>query len=136
VIVVDASVIADVLTRDGEAEEKAHATLERDPVWIAPEHWKIEVLSTIRRQTLTGVLSPDQGLEAIGDLQDLTVRSIPVDDQVGRIWELRDNFTVYDAAYVALAEARRLKLVTADGRMARSAVAYCTVELVTKSDTT
>ena len=35
----------------------------------------------------------------------------------------------YDAAYVALAEARSLTLVTSDARLARTATTYCRVEL-------
>lgn len=129
-IVVDASVLADVLTRDGEAEHKAHAALERDPAWIAPEHWKIEVISTIRGLTIGGKISQEQADGAMRDLQDLSVERVSIDELVPRIWELRHNISAYDAAYVALAEARQLKLVTADGRLARAALPYCTVELV------
>ena len=39
---------------------------------------------------------------------------------LGRIWELRDNLTVYDAAYVALAEALEAPLVTMDGRLSQA----------------
>jgi predicted nucleic acid-binding protein len=35
-----------------------------------------------------------------------------------RIWELRQNLTAYDAAYVALAEALRAPLLTRDRRLA------------------
>ena len=35
----------------------------------------------------------------------------------GRIWELRDSVTAYDAAYVALAEAIECPLVTAAARL-------------------
>jgi predicted nucleic acid-binding protein len=36
-----------------------------------------------------------------------------------RAWDLRGSLTIYDATYVALAEAMRCKLVTCDGRLAR-----------------
>jgi predicted nucleic acid-binding protein len=39
---------------------------------------------------------------------------------MSRIWELRDNHTPYDAAYVALAEALEAPLLTADRRLARA----------------
>jgi predicted nucleic acid-binding protein len=35
-----------------------------------------------------------------------------------RIWELRQNLTAYDAAYIALAEALRAPLLTRDRRLA------------------
>ena len=47
-----------------------------------------------------------------------------------RIWELRDNLTAYDAAYVALAEAIDCPLVTADARLSRAAGLRCAVTVV------
>jgi predicted nucleic acid-binding protein len=38
---------------------------------------------------------------------------------LGRIWELRHNFTAYDAAYIALAEATDSVLYTSDGKMCK-----------------
>lgn len=38
-----------------------------------------------------------------------------------RAWDLRDNFTIYDATYVALAESLGCRLVTSDGKIARAA---------------
>jgi predicted nucleic acid-binding protein len=37
-----------------------------------------------------------------------------------RVLELRENFTAYDAAYVALAEQLRANLLTADEPLARA----------------
>ncbi len=36
------------------------------------------------------------------------------------MWELRENLTAYDAAFVALSEALGVPLVTADARLARA----------------
>jgi len=36
-----------------------------------------------------------------------------------RIWELRHNFTAYDAADIAMAEATNAMLYTADDKLAR-----------------
>lgn len=36
---------------------------------------------------------------------------------MGRIWELRHNFTCYDAAYIALAEAAGADLYTCDAKL-------------------
>ena len=49
---------------------------------------------------------------------------------LGRIWELRDNVSAYDATYVAVAEALEAPLVTADGRLARAPGPRCTVVVV------
>jgi len=47
-----------------------------------------------------------------------------------RCWELRDNVTVYDAAYVALAELLDAPLVTADGKLAKAPGIRCDVEVL------
>ena len=38
---------------------------------------------------------------------------------LGRIWELRHNFTAYDAAYIALAEATGSVLYTSDEKLSK-----------------
>ena len=47
-----------------------------------------------------------------------------------RIWDLRSNLTAYDAAYVALAEALRARLLTADTRLAEAPGHHAEIELV------
>ncbi len=47
-----------------------------------------------------------------------------------RLWELRENLTAYDGAYVALAELLDAPLLTLDGRLARSPGHTATIELV------
>ncbi len=47
-----------------------------------------------------------------------------------RVWELRDNLTVYDAWYVAVAERLETLLVTTDARLAGATGPTCEVELV------
>ena len=47
-----------------------------------------------------------------------------------RMWELRNNFNAYDAAYVALAEHLDAEFLTADDRLARSVRAHTSVPLI------
>jgi len=56
---------------------------------------------------------------ALADLQGLRVDRVRHGTLLDRCWELRDNLTVYDAAYVALAELLEVTLVTADGHSRR-----------------
>jgi predicted nucleic acid-binding protein len=49
---------------------------------------------------------------------------------LARCWELRDNLTIYDATYVALAEALDAPLVTADTRVARAPGTTCQIEVL------
>ena len=46
------------------------------------------------------------------------------------IWEMRDNFSAYDAAYVALARELGATLVTRDARLAGAVGKRARVELV------
>ncbi len=45
----------------------------------------------------------------LADLADLPVRRYGLDFLLPRIWDVRNNLTAPDAAYVALAEARDAK---------------------------
>ena len=47
-----------------------------------------------------------------------------------RVWELRDNLSAYDAAYVALAEIIDCPLVTADARLSRAPGLRCAVTVL------
>ena len=52
---------------------------------------------------------------------------------VPRIWELRENFSAYDAGYVALAEAladEPVPLLTGDVHLARAVAEHCDVPVL------
>jgi predicted nucleic acid-binding protein len=46
-----------------------------------------------------------------------------------RIWDLRENLTAYDAAYVALAETLGAPLITMDARLAQAPGIRAAVEV-------
>ena len=96
---------------------------------IATMHWKVEVFSVLRGLVLGGKISPVHGATAVERLPRLGIDHVPLDPLLPRMWQLRDSISGYDAAYVALAEARSLTLVTSDARLARAATNYCRVEL-------
>ncbi|HEV8380182.1 MAG TPA: type II toxin-antitoxin system VapC family toxin [Gemmatimonadales bacterium] len=64
------------------------------------------------------------------DLAALALVRFPHTLVLGRIWELRDHLTAYDAAYVALAEELRAPLLTLDARLASAGGHRATIELV------
>src|SRR4051794_34154835 len=64
------------------------------------------------------VITPDRGAGALADLAELPLNRYPLVILLPRIWELRDNFTAYDAAYLALAEAIDATLITRDRALA------------------
>jgi predicted nucleic acid-binding protein len=54
----------------------------------------------------------------------------PHPPQLERSWDLRANVTVYDGAYIALAEALAAQLLTADRRLAQARGARCPIEVL------
>lgn len=122
-IVVDCSAVVNALTvRDGLASS---GQLSRNRLH-APHLIDFEVVSALRRLS-RGALAPNLSREALELWRELDVSRHPARAIVPRMWELRHDFSAYDAAYVALAEALDAPLLTADRRMARSAARYCDV---------
>lgn len=65
---------------------------------------------------------------ALNDLAALPARRAPLRSLLPRCWELRDNLTIYDAAYVTLAEAMNTTLVTGDRKLTRAPGPQCPIE--------
>lgn len=129
VIVVDASVLATALGDDGRAGTAARARL-RYEMLTAPEVLDPEVASVFRRQVSAGLLTIERAQAALDDLVDLPLRRESHRPLLQRCWELRDDLTIYDASYVALAEWLDVLLLTADSRLARAPGLRCQIELL------
>jgi predicted nucleic acid-binding protein len=129
VIVVDASVLATALGDDGPDGDRARARLRGERL-SAPELVDLEVASVLRRQVQGGEVDIRRAALALADLAALPLRRAPHRPLLARCWELRDNLTVYDASYVALAEALEVTLLTGDGRLARAPGPRCRVEIL------
>jgi len=128
-IVVDASVVVTALADDGADGDAARGRLRGERL-VAPHLIDLEVTSAWRRLVVTGDLDDRRVALALADLRSLRVDRVPHLPLVGRCWELRENLTVYDAAYVALAEIMDVVLLTADARLAGAPGARCEVELL------
>lgn len=124
-IVIDASAAVLGLMNDGEAR----ATLEIEAV-VCPHLADSEVVHALRSQVLRGDLDGVVAERMIDVWQRLGLERVGVSGLLGRVWELRENLSAYDATYVALAEALESPLVTADGRLARAPGPRCTITLV------
>lgn len=96
----------------------------------APEIIDLEVVSAFRRLCLAGRLYDARAKAAIADLGGLRIRRVPHRALLERCWELRENLTVYDAAYVALAEILEATLLTADQRITAAPGTRCAFEIV------
>ncbi|MDQ2939097.1 MAG: type II toxin-antitoxin system VapC family toxin, partial [Actinomycetota bacterium] len=74
----------------------------------------------LRRMEARSELNERRALQALGDLAAMSVLHHRASHLLVRIWELRASHSAYDAAYVALAEALSMPLLTTDRRLARS----------------
>lgn len=128
-IVVDASAVIEVLLRTPTAAAVEARLFAIGPSLHAPHLIDVEVAQVLRRFAAAGDIDDARGRIALADLVDFPLRRYPHDALLPRIWDLRNNVTAYDAAYVALAEALDATLLTRDRRLA-AAVQHLRVELI------
>lgn len=83
-----------------------------------------------RRLAAAGRLEERRADLARADLRSLPIDRVPHAPLLDRCWALRTNLTVYDAAYVALAELLDVPLLTADARLAATPGPRCVIEVV------
>ena len=114
-IVVDASVVADALVGPDERRHRAMGHLVRARTVLAPTLLDAEVLSVLRKMTLSGALTAARAAAALSDLATFPVERLPLEPLLARAFELRDNLSAYDALYLATAESVEATLLTRDG---------------------
>ena len=129
-IVVDAGILVTALADDGPDGDLCRSRLAGQPL-AAPHLIDLEVGSVLRRLVRSGGIPERRARLALTDLGDLPVERAPATPLLPRCWELRDNLTFYDAAYVALAELLNVTLLTADARLARASGPRSTIQVVT-----
>ncbi len=128
-IVVDASVLVTALGDDSDDGRRARHRLVGERL-SAPELIDVEVTSVLRHLCATDRLLPERASQALDDLATFRLQRVAHLPLLSRCWELRHNITIYDAAYVALAEALETTLLTADERLTRAPHARCSFELL------
>lgn len=90
----------------------------------------VEVAAALRRTLLIGALDAPRAEEAVEDYLDLPLTRHGHQSLIVRMLELRDNFSAYDATYIALAELLDGHLLTADRPLARSVTAHRGISLI------
>jgi predicted nucleic acid-binding protein len=127
-IIADASFLVMALGDDGADGARARDRLRGEEL-AAPHLVDVEVTSVLRRSALNGTITVQRATQALQDLADLAIERVIHTTLLPRIWELRSNYTSYDACYVAVAELFHAPLLTYDARMASAPGARCTFEV-------
>jgi len=129
-MVVDASVLVEVLLNMPSGERVAHRLSDPDETLHAPHLVDLEVAQTLRRYEAAGEMSPERARQGLLAFLQMPLERHPHWPLLDRIWELRRNLTSYDAAYIALAEALDAPLLTCDRRLAAAPGHRAVVELI------
>ena len=126
--VLDASVAVTALTETGSPA--ADLLSLEDAVFQVPSIFDAEVLSALRGLVRGRKFDHTAAADLVVDLMVLPVDRWHMSPLLPRMWELRDNLTPYDAAYVALAELTGTVLVTGDERMTAAPGARCDIQVI------
>jgi len=129
VIVVDASVLANVVGDDGTDGDRAREVLRGQELSV-PDLVDVEVVSVLRRRWLAKTMTARRFAVAVDDLGALPADRYPVLPFMPRAYELRANVSAYDATYVALAEQLGCALVTVDRRLAAAPGPRCVMTVI------
>jgi predicted nucleic acid-binding protein len=81
-------------------------------------------------QFQAGLIDSRRAQLALADLIAMPLQRAPHRPLLTRCWELRNNLTINDASYVALAEALNVLLLTGDGRLAGATGPRCQIEVL------
>lgn len=114
-IVFDASAMVEALVGAHPADELLDALAQEIH---APHLLDVEVVSVLRGLELGRAISSARAEQARSDYWAFTIQRHELEPLAGRHWQLRHQFTSYDAFYLALAEALNAPLITCDKKLA------------------
>jgi predicted nucleic acid-binding protein len=123
-VVIDASTAVSALVDTGDESRWAVSVLAQGDL-VAPHLLPVEIGASLRGLVLGQQIRSEQAREALENAVDWEIELYPFDGLQGRVWELRDNLTPYDAWYVALAEHHDAPLATLDRRLAAATGPRC-----------
>ena len=87
----------------------------------------VEVISITRRNARLKLLSPERASTIIESLQAWPIERVGAQKLVSVIWSLRNNFSAYDAFYVAIAAQTGGTLLTLDNKLSNAPKLPCSI---------
>lgn len=128
-MVADASAVVDYLLR-GRSSLLRDVFRSPDMQIHVPALCDVEVVAAFRRLLRGSELSEERTAEALHDYLDMPLTRHGHKTLMARALQLRENFSAYDATYVALAEGLRGSLATVDRKLANGVRAHLDLDLV------
>ena len=129
-IVLDASAALDWLLQTPAGQRVEKRIYSHRESLHAPHLLDLEVAQVLRRLLREGTISAQRAEHAIDDLVDLRISRYPHFVLLPRVWQLRQNVSAYDAAYIVLAEKLGAPLVTRDNRLASTPGHKAQIEVI------
>ncbi|MBI2970025.1 MAG: type II toxin-antitoxin system VapC family toxin [Gammaproteobacteria bacterium] len=126
-IVLDASAAIELLLNTA-AGKRVGARLAPTATIHSPHLIDVEIAQTLRRLVARSEITEQRAINALTHWSNLEVERYPHQPFLDRIWALRENFSAYDAVYVALAEILRAPLLTGDHRLANASGTSARIE--------
>jgi predicted nucleic acid-binding protein len=112
-IILDASAAIEFLLQ-AESVPKLTAALLNVETIASPVILDLEVLNVLRRQIQDKIVTTQRAEQALKLYWALPLERFDTTLLSNRIWQLRNNFTSYDASYIALSEFLQVPLYTKD----------------------
>lgn len=113
-MVLDASALVEYLRATPAGHRVRERMTRAGAVRHIPDLAPAEVASALRGLVLGGKVAAARAEAALSDLSAIKARRHRIEPLLPRAWTLRENLTVYDAVYVALAESLGATLVVCD----------------------
>ena len=129
-MVLDASGAIEFLLNTTRGKRLAERLADEAEVVHVPHLIDVEISQVLRRYVLRGTLDEGRGTTALHRWRSLDVERYPHEPFLDRVWQLRANFSAYDAVYVALAEALSTVLVTGDRKLAGAPGTNAAIDLI------
>jgi predicted nucleic acid-binding protein len=129
-LVLDASALLEYLINSVRGQKFAPILQAHDSDLHAPTLCDVELASGLVRLLVRKWISMERASDLLLDLNELPITRHGHLTLLPRAISLRNNFSVYDAVYVALAENLSATLLTADEKLAGAVRKHTSVEVV------
>jgi predicted nucleic acid-binding protein len=116
-IVLDASLVVELLAGGIQSAQLIQQLTATGEACLVPHLLDIEVASAVRNLVRGERIGTDRAELILRRLATLPAERYAHTLLLPRIWQLRHNFSPYDAAYIALAEATGSTLYTCDSKL-------------------